>query len=71
MEEQIENEGSTDLAYSEMTAFSKIHQKAGENFALAINLIDLEDEDDQRQFHLQVENGHKLQVITGHVACMT
>ena len=56
VEDQIENEGSVDLAYSEMTTYSNIHQTAGDNFVSAISSIELEDEDEQRKLHLQIEN---------------
>jgi len=59
VEEQLANDGSVDLIYSELQAYSNIHEKANENFSIAMETIQLADEDMQRQLHIQFENRWK------------
>eukprot|EP00091_Calanus_sinicus_P015894 TRINITY_DN34892_c0_g1_i1.p1 TRINITY_DN34892_c0_g1~~TRINITY_DN34892_c0_g1_i1.p1 ORF type:complete len:250 (+),score=43.21 TRINITY_DN34892_c0_g1_i1:232-981(+) len=59
VETQLENDGSVDLIYSELKAYSNIHEKANDNFTTALETIQLADEDMQRQLHIQFENRWK------------
>eukprot|EP00092_Neocalanus_flemingeri_P025196 GFUD01027327.1.p1 GENE.GFUD01027327.1~~GFUD01027327.1.p1 ORF type:complete len:2646 (+),score=708.19 GFUD01027327.1:241-8178(+) len=59
VEEQLENDGRVDLIYSELLAYSNIHEKANSNFSTALSTVQLTDEDMQRQLHVQFENRWK------------
>jgi len=55
VESQLEKDGNVDLIYSELNAYSNIHEKANANFSAAMQTIQLDDEDMQRQLHIQFE----------------